>query len=94
MSYTLENLGEQAQVPGAAQSQRLARFAGLVDWLVVSSVKTEKTFGFGAVETFLQVSRNQHATQRAEGWLQCSRVPTVLLLASKLGCTTELRGCL
>jgi len=39
-----------------------------------------------AAETFLQVSRSQHATQRAEGWLLCSRVPTGLLLAGESGC--------
>ena len=43
-----------------------------------------------AVKTYLQVSRNQHATQRAKGWLHSSRVPTGLLLAGESGCVAGL----
>jgi hypothetical protein len=43
-----------------------------------------------AAETFLQVSRSQHKTQRAEGWLHGSRAPTGLLLAGESGCAADL----
>ena len=43
-----------------------------------------------AAETFLQVCRSQHATQRTEGWLHSSRVPTGLLPASESGCAADL----
>jgi hypothetical protein len=43
-----------------------------------------------AMETYLQVSRSQHAALRAEGWLHGSREPTGLLLAGESGCAVEL----
>jgi hypothetical protein len=33
---------------------------------------------------------NEHATQRAEGWLHGSRAPTGLLLAGESGCAVDL----
>jgi hypothetical protein len=45
-----------------------------------------------AVKTYLQVSRNQHATRRAAGWLHGSRVPTGLLPAGESGCAVDLLG--
>jgi hypothetical protein len=63
-------------------------------------VNDEKTCGFGVDSplgyvgaTYLIGRRglNEHVTQRAKGWLHCSRA-TGLLLAGESGCTVELLG--